>query len=73
MLIHIRLYFEFESLSRSQACAQRVGFVTAAVFEAVIVHRWQNEFKKTKLYTNMSPAAGTNLVLAAGQLFLICH
>jgi hypothetical protein len=52
---------------------QRVGFVTAAVFEAVIVHRWQNEFKKTKLYTNTSPAAGTNLVLVAVWPFSKFH
>jgi len=46
-----------------KALALTFGFVTAAVFEAVSVHRWQNEFKKTKLNTNTSPAAGTNLVL----------
>jgi hypothetical protein len=59
----------------NEPCPQRVGFVTAAAFEAVFVHRWQNEFKKTKLYTNSSPAAGTNLVLPAGHLsnFIVKH
>ena len=38
--------------------------MTAAVFEAVFVHRGWNEISKTKLHFNLSPAVGINTVLA---------
>jgi len=65
------MVYEFNVVTHCEARnshgAQRVGFVTAAVFEARFCPPLRNEFKKTKLYTNTSPAAGTNLVLAAGR------
>jgi hypothetical protein len=38
--------------------------MTAAAFEARLCPTWLNEIKKTKLYTNTSPAAGINFLLA---------
>lgn len=38
--------------------------MTAAAFEARLCPPWPNEIKKTKLYSNTSPAAGINFLLA---------
>ena len=46
-------------------------FMTAAAFEALLFPRDRNEIKKTKLYTNTSPAAGINTVLAVGFLYCL--
>lgn len=47
-------------------------FMTAAAFEARSCPTWQNEIKKTNLYTYTSPAAGINFLLwpRAGFNFL---
>jgi hypothetical protein len=38
--------------------------MTAAAVEARLCPTWQNEIKKTKLYSHTLPAAGINTVLA---------
>ena len=48
-------------------------FMTAAAFEARLCPTWQNEIKKTKLYTNTSPAAGINFLLAVVRPFSALH
>jgi len=44
--------------TRFGTCQQRPVFMTAADFEACLWPPLQNEFKKTKLYTNTEAQAG---------------